>query len=927
MNNMNRPNMRRALKQPTLRMEEGGAVGVATSTPEMMASAAAAGKANVAGFNNQTANLQKMNGTPPVAAPSAPVAPDASQRQRQALVGPGIFGQPVNVSPITQSGPIGLREGGEIHADVGGMWANAKRAVTGQAPETPSEAMNRRLNRPTPAPATAQPAPAPAQPAPAPAAPMGSQAVLDNRMKAAGLRHGGDLETGHGGDVPGTGTGDKIPAKYEPGEFVVSNDMLDAEPSLRGHLQSLRKTVLAEKGMTPEQADAKALGYSADDEQTPLGTQGHRGSGRSAGDHAGPAGARRPQVSLRAADSFYDGGLTSAQRAEMAANVNTARNTALPPSPGTMTQGPAGVTPPGGHYPTGQALVPQGAAARVVDGRALATTSDVGRGHSAGPTNMARDPHTIYQGTSTSGKFDVATRPAAGPSNVIDVAARDVTKPAVSGPPKPPSGYRGGFEAGQKFTQGAAKVLRNVAGPLAAVSGGMELADGIDQGDKKKMLWGGLDTAAGIGLATGVGTVPAAAYLGARGVYEGGKAALAGLREFNNPRGDEIRAMMEGTGGTPALTPASAPPSAPAPTPAPTTPPAPADEFSNAAISLRNPAGQVRKTVQPNGTTSYSGSNVSGDVSMMGADGAPLAGRPGGGVSVMGKYSGPGLRDGAGGDESAALMAAAQRGDTDALHSYYASKGQSFMGVSADDFKAKQASLREAADAPKLGEYGYNRYNKVKLAKDQNAIQQDHNKVLREGQAQQLEIGKMSNQLSRFNALREHGNADRTYELARETHDQTIGDKRRDDIAKEFTVFTKNKAGENVPDQQASAESLGALRQIIPGLTSTDAKTREAALPDARAMHGIFAKARAQDPVGWEAMKFWQNKRPALSGMPDAEKSSVEEVSGLGGLLTLNAANGDTLLKQKDGRVLNLGVLDARQRKLLDDAQKRGWGK
>lgn len=260
MNNMNRPNMRRALKQPTLRMEEGGAVGVATSTPEMMASAAAAGKANVAGFNNQTANLQKMNGTPPVAAPSAPVAPDASQRQRQALVGPGIFGQPVNVSPITQSGPIGLREGGEIHADVGGMWANAKRAVTGQAPETPSEAMNRRLNRPTPAPATAQPAPAPAQPAPAPAAPMGSQAVLDNRMKAAGLRHGGDLETGHGGDVPGTGTGDKIPAKYEPGEFVVSNDMLDAQPELRGHLQTLRKDVLAEKGMTPEQADAKALG-------------------------------------------------------------------------------------------------------------------------------------------------------------------------------------------------------------------------------------------------------------------------------------------------------------------------------------------------------------------------------------------------------------------------------------------------------------------------------------------------------------------------------------------------------------------------------------------------------------------------------------------------------------------------------------------
>ena len=75
----------------------------------------------------------------------------------------------------------------------------------------------------------------------------------------AGMRTGGDLRTGMGGDVPGTGAGDKIPAKYEPGEFVVSNDMLKAEPELRDHLRGLRAEVLAEKGMTPEMADAKAL--------------------------------------------------------------------------------------------------------------------------------------------------------------------------------------------------------------------------------------------------------------------------------------------------------------------------------------------------------------------------------------------------------------------------------------------------------------------------------------------------------------------------------------------------------------------------------------------------------------------------------------------------------------------------------------------
>lgn len=76
-----------------------------------------------------------------------------------------------------------------------------------------------------------------------------------------GLRYkdGGQLREGFGGVVPGRGKGDKIPAKYEPGEFVVSNDMLNAQPELEEHLHQLRTAVLAKKGMTPEEADAKAI--------------------------------------------------------------------------------------------------------------------------------------------------------------------------------------------------------------------------------------------------------------------------------------------------------------------------------------------------------------------------------------------------------------------------------------------------------------------------------------------------------------------------------------------------------------------------------------------------------------------------------------------------------------------------------------------
>jgi hypothetical protein len=55
------------------------------------------------------------------------------------------------------------------------------------------------------------------------------------------------------------------------------------------------------------------------------------------------------------------------------------------------------------------------------------------------------------------------------------------------------------------------------------------------------------------------------------------------------------------------------------------------DEFSNRSIQLRNPDGQVRKV-----GNSYSGGNVTGDVSLVDANGQALSGRMRGGVSVLG---------------------------------------------------------------------------------------------------------------------------------------------------------------------------------------------------------------------------------------------------------------------------------------------------
>jgi hypothetical protein len=69
------------------------------------------------------------------------------------------------------------------------------------------------------------------------------------------------------------------------------------------------------------------------------------------------------------------------------------------------------------------------------------------------------------------------------------------------------------------------------------------------------------------------------------------------------------------------------------------------NEFSNAMIENRNPGGKVTKVVGPDGKVSYSGGNVSGEVSFQGADGNALRGRPGGGYMSTSADDGAGLAE------------------------------------------------------------------------------------------------------------------------------------------------------------------------------------------------------------------------------------------------------------------------------------------
>jgi hypothetical protein len=121
-----------------------------------------------------------------------------------------------------------------------------------------------------------------------------------------GLREGGELQAhayGLGGPVQGKDNGyDSINSKYRPGEYVASKEMLDLDPELKPRLDALREVALAQKGMTPGQADAKAV----------------RGTGLRAvnayfDDMGEPLGQRAPQsmgagVSPQAAEGYVKGG-------------------------------------------------------------------------------------------------------------------------------------------------------------------------------------------------------------------------------------------------------------------------------------------------------------------------------------------------------------------------------------------------------------------------------------------------------------------------------------------------------------------------------------------------------------------------------------------------------------------------------------------
>ena len=396
------------------------------------------------------------------------------------------------------------------------------------------------------------------------------------------------------------------------------------------------------------------------------------------------------------------------------------------------------------------------------------------------------------------------------------------------------------------------------------------------------------------------------------------------------------------------------------PTPNPTNGPSTIDNFTDrAAASLRNgrdglawaAPGTVYKTVDPKtGTVTYSGRDVSGDISGKTVDGrgnpVSLRGSVDGGNTIVGNADGiaygnqgKGLSAGGGvaGEGSGALtsarLAAAQRGDWDAVKSSY--------GGNFNDHG--MASRPQGDGLPAVGEVGWKTLRAQK-------IMQEHNDLTRRGQDFENERAMVPLRLAQYQrdmraaAMKQAGGdpkkaaqlllqsggdpkelMDFNAQLnTDESHNEQMQNGATDRLRKEFTVYGPD--GKTV-DEARTTQAIQLMRSLFPNLEHQDAGTRTAAMAKAQEVFGMFNKVKGQDRVGWDAIaNMFSAKPPELRGMPDVRGAKTEQLSGLGGPMTWGASNGETLVTLPNKQTLNFGVLNASQLESLHKAiNGKGW--
>lgn len=557
-----------------------------------------------------------------------------------------------------------MKDGGPVPAtSLRGMYNSAVDTVSRLHTSDAEKRANRSMAVPAAAPApTPVAVAAPVQDIPAP---MGSQSVLARREAAAGLRNGGPVCKEEGGPIGGTGKGDHIPILAEPGEFMVSNAMKKDYPGLQDMLHEMREETLAKQGMTPAEADAKAV-HSASNQGEADDGPSLRQSGKGNGQGAGPQHPQtygqsgRPEaLDEREVGADSDRGLRG--------RVGSVRHSQAPQVAPSLRLWRGGEVPGVNVFESPMTLEQAGQFGL-----------DAAHGDRVNP-----------MGKYGSGTFGL-------PGNAPDVGAP---------PPKATPKQWGANKASQLKGVLDSPVLRGaqkVAGAAFALKEGSDAVDDYQSGNYVGAVDHGLQSAANVAAtsANPMVALPGMAY---------GVGHHVGSEIYNRSSGDTKDALGRGTnniaklvggGTTPeqdaamqtlstndwknGTTPTAKPTVAPTPATS-TAPAAPADfkalnAASDAYNSAQNPQPAtptgtgIKAEMQPNGTMAFSGGG-SGPVSYSGS-GADALRKGGGTVTSMPAAAFMGSSPAADANAAALRMEAAKRGDWDAVNSSLAAQGQ-----------------------------------------------------------------------------------------------------------------------------------------------------------------------------------------------------------------------------------------------------------
>lgn len=672
-----------------------------------------------------------------------------------------------------------------------------------------------------------------------------------------------------GGTVPGKGTGDKIPALYEPGEFVVSNAMLDAEPGLREQLHDLRGNVLAAQGKSVEQADAQAV---------------KGGTLRAASGGALP---KLPSL------DFLDKRPAPAPA----------------PAPNLTAMNQPGVDSRNAQFAERSAYEAQ--AAREANPRSMTTKELFSRGDGSvrGSSPLRFNP------------------PGMGPNGVVQTAnaPRSMTRAELFNQPKSsiPNNPAGPLKLP---TPVAAEPTGRVAKGLAWVDDAMSAAA------KSKFVapvLGALRSPLGqaVGKLGGVGAQLALHHGNAGAPTLDDERVAAMGRPYDpdwqprskpytprpdsvTPWGNELRrnSPMAGVNG-------------------PTAPARGTEDFTKALSTVPDqlPAGlrdgMVYKTKDAKGNVTYSGRNVSGDVSgrMLNGDGTSAGPMRGSLRSAAGAPSfGP---NGSYAVDNNAPTGAAKQAQIDATlrnpdGSTWSARDNAVMAANlrdgVDPYRGTSRAAPEEERIPAIGEFGHNKA----LA----------NQTLRRGQDIQSADNRYGHDLSAATArantwfqmqkdLRDFGVAryDKGIEQASKFSEQARGAfKNRFDTVDEDGKLVAR------PDREAAAYDE-AVRQSGGRWDQLDPAQRAQYLNDAFDHVKLLSSARDhQNNSIWQAVGL-ANKDAAHGGMPSAADMQGAKLTELGfgsGATTMNAGRGDYKLTLKNGQVMHFGRGDLSQAQL-----------